>query len=164
MVAVVPPPAPARSSGCWSRRTHLATRSTCSFVPPLEPMLLRAVIVPHRNSRSTGAREIRCVGELPHQRIQAPPAPASSPIGDSKLLQCRTAPLLMVAAPPRRPLAPPSPHHHARHRLTPLSPHHPACHRLAGPASLRRRRGPAEARARSLGLELGHVGTGAAAA
>jgi hypothetical protein len=163
VVAVVPPPAPARSSGCWSRRTHLAARSTRSFAPPLEPVLLRAVIVPHRNSRSTGAREIRCVGELPHRRIQAPPAPASSPIGDSKLLRCCTAPLLKVAAPPRRPLAPPSPHHHARHHLTPLSPHHPALHRLAGPASLRRRSGSADARARSLGLELGRVGTGAAA-
>jgi hypothetical protein len=100
VVAVVPPPAPARSSGCWSRRTHLAMRSTRSFAPPLEPVLLRAVIVPHRNSKSTGAREIRCVGELPHRRIQAPPAPASSPIDDSKLLRCRTAPLLKVAAPP----------------------------------------------------------------
>jgi hypothetical protein len=164
VVAVVPPPAPARSSGCWSRRTHLAARSTRSFALPFEPVILRAVIVPHRNSRSTGAREIWCVGELPHRQIQAPPAPASSPIGDSKLLWCRTAPLLKVAAPPHRPLAPPSPHHHARHRLTPLWPHQPARHRLAGPASLRRWRGSAEARTRFLGLELGRVGTDATAA
>jgi hypothetical protein len=101
VVAVIPPPAPTRSSGCWSRKTHLAARSTRSFAPPLEPVLLRAVIVPHRNSRSTGAREIRCVGELPHRRIQAPPAPASSPIGDSKLL--RAPPCSAVAAPPHAP-------------------------------------------------------------
>jgi hypothetical protein len=163
VVAVVPPPAPARSSGCWSRRTHLAARSTRSFAPPLEPVLLRAVIVPHRNSRSTGAREIRCVGELPHRRIQAPPAPASSPIGDSKLLRRRTAPLLKVAAPPHRRAAPLLRRRRTTTRATALR--YCRCTTPRATALLDPPRCAAGVDSpRSLGLELGRVGTGAVAA